>query len=98
MWKRWVLALGFVPAVFGAPKAADWVPARWPYGDVRSLELLKNSPVNCLLLRSYPAELVAAAAERGIATLAVIQSGADVPAEAKKALAAKVDGIVLEGD
>jgi hypothetical protein len=98
MWKRWVLALGFLPAVFGAPKAADWVPARWPYGDVRSLELLKDSPVNCLLLRTYPADLIAAAAERGIATLAVIQSGADVPAEAKKALAAKVNGIVLEGD
>ena len=28
----------------------DWVPARWPSGDPKSLELLRDTPVNCWLL------------------------------------------------
>src|SRR5579863_3913044 len=28
----------------------DWVPARWPSADPKSLELLANTPVNCLWL------------------------------------------------
>jgi hypothetical protein len=74
------------------------VPARWPWQDARSLELLSGSPVNCLLLEKYSAELVAAANDRGLVTLAVLTPGADVAAEVKLALAAKVTGIVLEGD
>jgi hypothetical protein len=67
MWKRWALALLLLPAAFGA----DWVPARWPWSDVRSLELLQGSPVNCLLVREPTPEFVAAAAERSIAILSV---------------------------
>src|SRR5947209_7314354 len=99
MWRRWVLALGILPAICAAaPKPADWVPVRWPWSDVRSLDLLQGSPINCLLLRDAPPELVSAAAERGVATLAFLKPGGDAAAAARKALAAKVNGIVLDGD
>src|SRR5436309_15718748 len=99
MWRFWVFALGILPAVCAAaPTPADWVPVRWPWSDVRSLELLQGSPLNCLLLRDLPAELITAARERQVATLAVIKPGGDAPAQTRAALAAKVDGIVLDGD
>src|SRR5205085_5688161 len=99
MWKRWVLAVCLLPAICAAaPKPADWVPVRWPWSDVRSLELLQGSPLNCLLLRDLPAGLITAAKERQVATLAVIKPGGDAPAQARTALAAKVDGIALDGD
>src|SRR5262245_61586180 len=48
-----------LPLVCAAvPKPADWVPVRWPWTDVPSLELLAGSPVNCLLLKDSPAEFV----------------------------------------
>jgi len=80
------------------PQPADWVPARWPWQDAKSLELLSGSPVNCLLLKTYPAELVAAANSQGLITLAVLSPGGDLMAATRQALAAKVTGIVLEGD
>jgi hypothetical protein len=97
---RWALALCFLPCLTYAsvPKPADWVPARWPWADPQSLELLIGSPVNCLLLRQYPTELIPAAASRGIVTLAVLQPGGDSAAEARKALAAGVTGLLLDGD
>jgi hypothetical protein len=99
MWRGWVFALTLLPASYAATaKPADWVPARWPWSDVRSLDLLRGSPVNCLLLREFPAELIAAAAERGLTTLAVIKPGGDTVAQTRTALSAKVNGIVLDGD
>jgi hypothetical protein len=99
MWRRGVLAICILPAICGAaPKPAEWVPVRWPWSDVRSLDLLQGSPVNCLLLRDLPAGLIAAAKERQLVTMAVIKPGGDAPAEARAAVAAKVDGIVLEGE
>src|SRR5579872_522214 len=95
----WVALLGCAP-VWAAPvpDPANWVPARWQFNDAKSLELLADSPINCLLLRSYSADLVSAASARGLVTLAVVKPGADPLADARKALQAKVNGIVLEGD
>jgi hypothetical protein len=102
MWMRavrWAVVLSCLPLVCASvPQPADWVPVRWPWADAQSLELLAGSPVNCLLLKAYPAELVAAAASQGLATLAVISPGGDAVAATRKALAEKVSGIVLEGD
>ena len=102
MWMRtvrWAAVLGFLPLMHASvPEPSDWVPVRWPWQDAKSLELLAGSPVNCLLLKSYPADLVSAAADKGLVTLAVLAPGGDVAAAARKALAAKVTGIVLEGD
>jgi hypothetical protein len=74
-----------------APKPADWVPVRWPWTDERSLDLLTGTPVNCLLLRHPGAAFTAAVQARGIVALAVVAPGEQPPA-------AKVDGIVYEGD
>src|ERR1039457_7516882 len=85
MWMRairWAAVLSCLP-LFGAsvPQPSDWVPVRWPWADAQSLELLAGSPVNCLLLKAYPAELVSAAASQGLATLALISPGEDHTSE-----------------
>ena len=95
----WALLFFAVPILRASlPAPADWVPARWPWSDAQSLDLLSGSPVNCLLLKTYPADFVAASNARNLVTLAVLTPGGDTVAMARKALAAKVAGIVLEGD
>jgi hypothetical protein len=96
---RWAAALALLPMAYAAvPAPADWVPARWPWADARSLKLLDASPVNCLLLAQPAPELAAAAAGRGLVTLMVLHPGSDPGAAARQAIAAKVSGLVLEGD
>ena len=87
--------LGFVPLLcVAAPPPNAWVPIRWPWSDARSLDLLAGTPINCLLLKTYTPEFVAAAQARGVVALAIVTPGGDLDA----ALASKPDGIVLEGD
>ncbi len=94
MLRAAVLA-GFLPLVCAAiPKPADWVPVRWPWMDAASLDLLQGTAVNCVLVRHPEPAFTQAATARGIVTLAVITPGED----ANLALAAKVDGVVFEGD
>jgi hypothetical protein len=84
--------------------APDWVPARWRWLETKTLDLLSGTPVNCLLVDWNPlqkaeaAKFAAAAAERGIATLAVIHPGGDASEPARDAVRAKLTGVVLEGD
>src|ERR1017187_5337576 len=95
---RWVAALGLAPWLCAAaPPPAAWVPVRWPWADTQSLELLAGTPVNCLLLKSPTPDLVAAAQARGAVALGVVTPGGEGQ-EIERALAAKVDGIVLEGE
>src|SRR5216684_3663058 len=83
---------------------ADWVPARWNWTDPASLDLLQGTPVNCLLLKwnAGQAQEIAAfaghAAERRIATLAIIEPKGDPADSARQAMRAKLSGVVLEGD
>ena len=77
---------------------ADWVPARWDRTDPQTLDLLRESPVNCLLLESSSREFNAAARDRGIATLRVVHPDAKVAHIAAEAAAAGFTGMVLEGD
>ncbi len=96
---RCAAVVGLLPLLLAAtPRPADWVPARWPWSEAPSLALLTDTPINCLLLKNYSGEFVAAAAGRGMVTLAVIVPGGDTVAAARRALAARVTGIVLEGD
>jgi hypothetical protein len=96
---RWTAVFGLLPLAYAAvPQPADWVPVRWPWTDARSLDLLAGSPVNCLLLSQASPELAAAAAERGLVTLAVVEPSGDPAVSARQAMAAKVTGLVLEGD
>src|SRR5271165_2469286 len=98
-WVVVCVAATLAPLLAAAvPPTADWVPVRWPWSEAKSLDLLDGTPFNCLLLASYPVELVQAAESRGAVTLAVLTPGGDVLAAARQALAAKVTGIVLEGD
>ena len=82
----------------------DWVPARWHWLETKTLELIAGTPVNCLLVdwdplqKAQAAAFAGAAAERGIATLAVIRPGGDPAEPARDAIRAKLTGVVLEGD
>src|SRR5579864_1653289 len=82
----------------------DWVPARWRWLETKTLELLKGSPVNCVLIdwdsqqKSAAAVFASAASEQGVATLAVIHPGGDPSEPARDAIRAKLAGVVLEGD
>ena len=103
MWMRalrWGAVLGFLPLLCAsAPQPSDWVPMRWPWSDPASLELLSGTPINCLLLKTVAPDFVQAAAARGVVTLAVIPPDGDVAAAARRAIAAaKVAGIVIDGD
>jgi len=101
MRMRAVFGLGWlcVAPLLAAAAAPDaWVPARWPWSDPQSLELLDSSPVNCLLLQSWTPELLASAQKRGVIALALIAPGGDAVAAARQALRASVGGLVLEGD
>ncbi len=78
----------------------DWVPARWPSGDPKSLDLLNGSAINCLWLErpQWSAQFASAAAARGIATLGVIHREGD-PMEAARTLAKNgFTGGVIEGE
>jgi hypothetical protein len=83
---------------------SDWVPARWRWLETKTLELLKGTPVNCLLVdwdsqqKAQAAVFASKAAEQGVATLAVIHPGGDPSEPARDAIRAKLTGVVLEGD
>src|SRR5712692_6320383 len=63
----------------------DWVPARWISAEPGSLDLVKGTPINCLLLEQnqWSAALGERAASQGIVTLGVIRRGGD-PVEAAR--------------
>src|SRR5438046_256480 len=79
---------------------ADWVPIRWTTSDPTSLELVKDTPVNCLLLerRDWSPQFIHKAQESGIATLGVVRPDAGALDAAQEAVAKKLNGVVLEGD
>ena len=78
----------------------NWVPARWHSSDPRSLDLLAQTPINCLLLErgDWSAAFAKAAAEHGIATLGVVRPGPDALEQARKLTTLGMTGVVLEGD
>jgi hypothetical protein len=81
-----------------APDPAGWVPARWPWTEARTLELVAGTPVNCLLMERATPEFAKAASAKGIATLAVVRPGGDTQEAVRRALSQGVSGVVLEGD
>src|SRR5580704_12754303 len=80
--------------------APDWVPARWQSSDPKSLELIAQTPINCLLLErvNWEAAFNKRAADRGIATLGVVRPGSDAVEQARQAVSMGMTGVVLEGD
>ncbi|MCC6585270.1 MAG: hypothetical protein IT168_01010 [Bryobacterales bacterium] len=80
--------------------AADWAPVRWPGSDPKSIDLVKGTAVNCLLLeqKDWSADFSAKAAEAGIATLGVLRPGEPLDRLAERLTKAKLNGAVLEGN
>lgn len=90
---EWLLA-GFLLAL---PAVEECTPARWRDPAPEALELLRGTPVNCLLAEepAWRAELVAKAHAAGMLVLAAVPSR-DLAA-ARRAAEAGVDGIAAEG-
>src|SRR5229473_7408017 len=78
----------------------DWVPMRWISPDPKSLDLLKGTPINCVILdqQDVSPQFIKAAADAGVSTLGVIHPGEKATGEVRRAIDAKPAGVVLEGD
>lgn len=88
-------------AAIAAPhQMSEWIPARWYSHDPESLELVRQTPVNCLLLeqRDWSKPFVDRAAADGIETLGVIRTSDAAVDAAHRAGALGMTGVVLEGD
>jgi hypothetical protein len=94
---RWLLLATAIPLLASVPPSA-WVPARWNGTNPQTLDLLANTPINCLLLDNYTPEFLTRASARGVVALAVLKPGGDPAELARKAVHAGLQGIVLEGD
>ena len=77
----------------------DWVPARWASNDPKSLDLVAETPINCLLIERplWSQEFAQQAARRGIATLGVVRPNSDAIAAARLAKSFAFSGVVMEG-
>jgi hypothetical protein len=100
-----VLLLAFAAPAHDPSSGVDsWIPARWYSHDPESLDTIRKTPVNCLLLeqRDWAGPFVASAGQRGIATLGVIHPSQQAPQQAieaaREAATLKMTGVVLEGD
>ena len=82
-----------------AASLTDWVPARWISNDPKSLPLLKDTPINCLLLErpQWSQSFAQQAARQGIVTLGVIHPGAEALESARQANILHFAGVVMEG-
>lgn len=90
---EWLLA-GLLLAL---PAVEECMPARWRDPAPELLELLRGTPVNCLLAEepAWRRELIGRAHEAGLLVLASVRSG-DLEA-ARRAVEAGADGIAAEG-
>jgi hypothetical protein len=75
------------------------VPARWFSAEPKSLDLLRDSPVNCLLLEQpqWSPPFLAEAAKRNVAVYAVIHPSPEPMDQARKAVELRFLGAVLDG-
>jgi hypothetical protein len=87
-------------ALVMAASLTNCIPARWKSSDPASLDIVAETPVNCLLLdpARWSATFSEQASKKAITALGVIRPGTDPAEEARRALAAKLGGLVLEGD
>lgn len=80
--------------------APDWIPARWHSSDPKSLELVAQTPINCLLVErpDWAVAFAKRAASLGIAAFGVVRPGPDAVEQARQATSLGMTGVVLEGD
>lgn len=93
---EWLIA-GILLALPAVPVVEQCTPARWRDAAPESLELVRDTAVNCLLVEesAWQKALFDAARQRGLLTLAVVRGGS-VEAAAR-ALAEGAEGIAAEG-
>ena len=98
--KTFRYSVGMLFALLLVAAAADWVPARWPWSDPATLELLAGTPVNCLLVErpAWDARFNRQARIAGVATLGVIREETDPVAATAEAVELDFTGVVYEGD
>lgn len=84
---------------FIAVALPNLVPAHWNSADPKSLDLLKDSPVNCLLVEqpAWSRAFVEPAHQHSIEIFGVVRPGDDPVAETRRAMEAHLDGVALEG-
>ena len=77
----------------------DLVPARWSSADPATIGIVKQTPVNCLLIEEaqWSGSFNAEAARQGIATFAVLRPKSDAPTATRRALDLRFAGAVIEG-
>lgn len=87
-------------ALLLAAALTDWVPARWVSSDPKSLDLLNQTPINCLLLErpQWNGAFAQEAAKHNVAIMAVIHPGGDPLEAARQANGLHFAGVVLEGN
>lgn len=94
----WVAVYFVVSSLGSALGPAEWVPARCAGSDPRDLARFAGTAVNYVLVRSYNTAFTREAAARGISVLAVVTPAADPVGAVRRAMSAKLAGVVLEGD
>lgn len=82
------------------PAPADWVPVRWATNEARSLELLRGTPVNCVVLEPelWNGAFIKAARESGIVAVGVIRVGQNQKNEGQRAAEMGFAGVAIEGE
>lgn len=80
--------------------AVDWVPARWSSADPSSLDLVRQTRINCLLVeqKTWSQAFNSAAEKAGVATLGVVRPGSDFQDLPARIRAAGLTGVAAEGD
>ncbi len=91
---------GMLLAIVLAVSPSAWVPARWASNDPQSLDLLRSTPINCLLVerKSWSKSFASSAAASGVAVLGVVREPATAVDAAREAVHLGMTGVVLEGD
>ncbi len=86
-------------ALLAVAALVDWVPVRWISSDPASLDLLRGTRFNCVLLEpaQWDPDFLAAARQRGIAAAGVLSPGGGAARQAARAAELKLDALVLEG-
>jgi hypothetical protein len=91
-------------ALFLLAAPAAWlpecVPMRWNFENIKSLDLVKSTPVNCLLVERdrWSPQLVKATADAGMRLLGVVRPGDAAVDSVQQAAALKMAAVVFEGD
>jgi hypothetical protein len=89
----------FLAFLLALAMPAEWVPTRWDSSDPATLELVRGTAVNCLVVErgNWSPTFAEKAGAEGISVLGLVRPGDDLGDLPARAAAAKLQGIVFEG-